>query len=208
MSMIDLDSFRVKPLESDPFPYLVLDNFVRPELAAEIERDFPDIAKGGSFDLSTVSPGPAMQALIDELQGDAMRAAFAEKFGIDLTDRPTTFTLRGMSREKDGRIHTDSKTKLITVLIYLNADWQDGAEGGKLRMLRSPSDLEDYVAEVSPDFGTMVAFKCVENAWHGHKPFVGQRRSIQLNWVVSEEAVAASRSRHRISAFFKKLLPA
>lgn len=207
MSMIDLDSFRAKPLESDPFPFLVQENFVRPELAAGIERDFPDIGKGGSFDLSTVSVGPAMQALIEELNGPALRDAVAEKFGIDLTGRPTTFTLRGMSREKDGRIHTDSKTKLITVLIYLNRDWQNGAEGGRLRMLRSATDLEDYAAEVAPGFGTMVAFRCVENAWHGHKPFVGQRRSIQLNWVVSDEAVAASRYRHRLSAFFKKLLP-
>lgn len=208
MNFIDIAGFRATPVESDPYPYLVMENFVRAEASAGVDRDFPDIDKGGSFDLSTVTVGPAVQALIDELNSAPVRDAFAEKFGIALEGRPTTFTLRGMSREKDGRIHTDSKTKLITALIYLNPDWEPAAEGGRLRMLRTEGDLENYVAEVPPTFGTLVAFKCQENAWHGHKPFVGRRRSIQLNWVVDESAVAASRSRHRLSSFFKKLLPA
>ena len=208
MTLIDIAGFRATPAAHDPFPFLVMENFVRPEAAGAVTRDFPVIDKGGSFDLSTVSVGPAVQDLIDELNSDAVRDAFAAKFGIDLAGRPTTFTLRGMSREKDGRIHTDSKTKLITALIYLNPDWEPAAEGGRLRMLRSASNLEDYVAEVPPSFGTLVAFKCQDNAWHGHKPFIGQRRSIQLNWVVDESAVTASRGRHRLSAFFKKLLPA
>ena len=35
-------------------------------------------------------------------------------------------TLRGQSREKDGRIHCDSTAKRVTVLLYLNpagAEW-------------------------------------------------------------------------------------
>ena len=134
-------------------------------LAGISRARFPAVYTGNAASPEGMEPvGPSQatilrstpEALIEELRGDAVREAFADKFGIDLTDRPTTFTLRGMSREKDGRIHTDSKTKLITVLIYLNRDWQDGAEGGRLRMLRSSSDLEDYVAEVPPGFGTMV----------------------------------------------------
>jgi hypothetical protein len=41
--------------------------------------------------------------------------AFELKFSIDLTGRPTMITVRGRcSKEKDGKIHTDSKTKIIT----------------------------------------------------------------------------------------------
>src|SRR3546814_4116056 len=82
-------------------------------------------------------------------------------------------TLRGQSRAKDGAIHTDSRTKLITALIYLNSAWE--SDGWRLRMLKGPDDLEDYAAEVPPEAGTLVAFRCTPAAWHGHKPFVRQR---------------------------------
>ena len=48
-------------------------------------------------------------------------------------------------------------------------------------------------------------FRCRENAWHGHKQFVGERRSIQLNWVVSDAAVRRSQFVHGISSFLKRL---
>ena len=56
-------------------------------------------------------------------------------------------TVRGQSDGKDGRIHTDSATKLITVLLYLNPGWE--AAAGRLRLLRGADDLDDYAAEVA-----------------------------------------------------------
>ena len=58
------------------------------------------------------------------------------------------YTVRGFVRSRDGEIHTDSKTKLITVLLYMNEGWE--SDGGRLRILRSGTDLEDSVAEVPP----------------------------------------------------------
>jgi len=89
------------------------------------------------------------------------------------------------------------------VLLYLNEDW--GAEGGKLRILRNGTDLEDYVAEVPPSLGTLLVFKRSDNSWHGHKPFEGQRRVVQMNWVLDNDVVNREQRRHSLSTQFKKL---
>ena len=135
---------------------------------------------------------------------DEHLAILERVFDADIHVRGNRVTLRGQSREKDGAIHTDSKTKLVTALIYLNSEWE--SDGGRLRMLNGPGDIEDYVAEVPPEAGTLVAFRCAENAWHGHKPFVGQRRSIQLNWLTDGGVLKRELRRHAFSAWTKKLL--
>jgi Rps23 Pro-64 3,4-dihydroxylase Tpa1-like proline 4-hydroxylase len=137
-----------------------------------------------------------------ELLGPAFRAAIESKFGVDLTGRPTMYTVRGFVNEKDGSIHTDTDTKIITVLLYMNEHWQ--ADAGRLRLLRSADNLDDYVAEVPPNSGTLLVFKRADNSWHGHKPVVGPRRAIQLNWVTSREVVDYEQRRHQISTKFKK----
>ena len=71
--------------------------------------------------------------------------------------------------------------------------------------MRSPDNLNDVVAEVPPDAGTLLLFKNQENAWHGFEPFSGPRRVVQLNWVTSASVVRREETRHRISAFFKRL---
>ena len=132
-----------------------------------------------------------------------MGRAFAEKFAIDLIDRPTMVTVRGRSRARDGRIHTDTEDKLITVLVYLNTDWQN--QEGRLRILRSDNDIEDYAAEVPPRAGTLLAFRCGDRAFHGHTSFIGERRVIQLNWVKNSWVVRREQIRHQFSAQFKRL---
>jgi hypothetical protein len=134
-----------------------------------------------------------------------MRKAFAEKFGVDLTGRPLTITVRGRCDQKDGRIHIDSKSKILTLLLYMNSSWEQ--PGGQLRLLRNGHDLEDYITEVPPIAGTLLAFRNGENAWHGHKTFIGERRVIQLNWVVSQDVANREARRHRFSAWMKKLNP-
>jgi Rps23 Pro-64 3,4-dihydroxylase Tpa1-like proline 4-hydroxylase len=112
-------------------------------------------------------------------------------------------TVRGISKAVDGQIHTDSRTKLVTILLYMNQEWETGT--GRLRLLRSPDNLQDYIAEVPPDRGTLLMFRNDENAWHGFEPFEGPRRVIQVNWVRDEGVVRRERTRHRFSAFMKRL---
>ena len=70
---------------------------------------------------------------------------------------------------------------MVTALIYLNEDWS--APGGRLRFLRSPTDLEDYLVEMPPIAGTMLAFRRTPRSFHGHHKYVGPRRVIQLSWL-------------------------
>lgn len=207
MALLNLDEFRRTPLAQDPFPYAVVRRFVAVDAMPEILRDFPKIDQGGSFPLASLEYGPEFRALCEALRGPEMQAAFAEKFGLDLSHRPTTLTVRGRCRTKDGQIHVDSKTKLITVLVYLNALDEAPGSGGQLRILRNGHDIQDYVAQVPPEPGTMLCFLNGPNAWHGHTSFQGIRRVLQLNWVTDEAAVRASERRHGFSAWLKKLNP-
>ena len=203
-SPLDLARFSETPLQRDPFDFLIVPGFLRAEALPAVEQDFPEITKGGSFPAQSLKCGPRFSALLDLLQGPEVTAAFAEKFAIDLSRRPTMVTLRGQSRAKDGQIHTDSESKLVTALVYLNSRWE--SDGGRLRMLNGPDDLEDYAAEVPPQAGTLVAFRCSAEAYHGHKPFVGQRRSIQLNWLTDAGVLKRELKRHSFSAWTKRVL--
>jgi hypothetical protein len=204
MSMLDLEAFAATPLASAPYPHLIVPGFLRSEALGSVHRDYPVIDRPGSFPTTELNFGPAFSALLAELEGPELRRAFADKFAIDLDGRPTMVTVRGMAQAKDGRIHTDSKTKLITVLLYLNGTWE--APGGRLRLLKSGDSLDDPIAEVPPAEGTLVAFQVTDDSWHGHAPFVGPRRVIQLNWVTDMAVVRHEQSRHRFSARMKKLL--
>jgi SM-20-related protein len=201
---LDMERFEATALQRAPFDFLIVPGLLKAAVLPAIERDFPEITRGGSFPADSLNCGPAFTALLAELQGPAVTAAFERKFGLDLTGRPTMVTLRGQSRAKDGAIHTDSHSKLVTALIYLNSAWE--SDGGRLRMLNGPDNLDDYAAEVPPEAGTLVAFRCAPEAYHGHKPFIGQRRSIQLNWLTDEGVLKRELKRHAFSAWTKRLL--
>lgn len=200
---IDLDAFEAAPLARDPFAFAMVPRFIRPEAMPAINTDYPLVAHPGSFPLPTLKYGPAFAALIAAIEGPQFTAAVERKLGVNLKGRPTMVTARGVSAARDGQIHTDSRTKIITVLIYMNNSWE--APGGRLRLLRAPDDLEDVIAEVPPDEGTLLIFKNQPNAWHGFHPFEGPRRVIQLNWVTGMGVVRREQLRHKVSAFFKRL---
>jgi hypothetical protein len=200
---IDLEAFEAAPAAREPFPYALVPHFIRPEAMAAINRDYPQVDLPGSFPLPTLTYGPAFAAFIDAIQGPEFTAAVERKLGISLAGRPTMVTARGVSAARDGQIHTDSRTKLVTVLIYMNNNWE--AATGRLRLLRSPDNLEDVIAEVPPEEGALLVFKNEPNAWHGFHAFEGPRRVIQLNWVTDMGVVKREQTRHRISAFFKRL---
>lgn len=205
MSALDFDRLRRTPLTTEPFSFVIVPGFVKSGALAAIHADYPRVERPGSFPISTLRPGPAFSAVVAELEGPQMRGAIEEKFGVDLEGRPTMVTVRGYCRAGDGGIHTDSETKIITCLVYFNGKWE--ADGGRLRLLRSATDLEDMVAEVPPEEGTLLAFRRSNNSFHGHKSFEGRRRAIQLNWVTGPDVVKRELARHRFAALTKSLNP-
>ncbi|MEQ8269126.1 MAG: 2OG-Fe(II) oxygenase [Parvibaculum sp.] len=205
MSLLDIDALRATPLKSDPYEYLVVPGFIRAAEFDNVVSDFPPIASTGSIPPSELDIKGKFAALLEEMEGPAFREAVEEKFGLDLSGKPTMITVRGNCAKNNGKIHTDTESKIITVLLYMNQEWDK--DGGRLRILRSATDLNDAAEEVSPNGGTLLIFKRSDNSWHGHEPFEGPRRAIQLNWVRDETVVAHEQRRHRVSAFLKRLNP-
>lgn len=199
--ILDLEKLRAQPLARDPFPFVVVSGMLKPGVIKMLSHDFPPIGDGGVYPVDILPLGPSMRRLVAELSGPEFRQAVEEKFGLELADNPPMVTLRGHSREKDGRIHRDSDDKVVSLLLYLNENWPH--KTGNLRMLRSPDDLESTVAEIPSSAGTLVIFEVKPNGWHGHHRFVGERRVLMLNYMTGADSLARELKRHRFSAKVK-----
>lgn len=205
MALLDFDAICKSELNHEPFEFFISQDLIAEKNLDAIRKDFPNIEKPGIFLLSALEFGPAFKALIDDIQSAAMRRIIGKKFGINLLNRPLMITVRGQAQLKDGQIHTDTKDKIVTCLLYLNDKWD--TTGGRLRLLRNPKHLDSYAAEILPNGGTMASFKVAKNSWHGHKPYVGERRYVMFNWLNSGAALSRQIGRHKISAKVKKLIP-
>jgi len=203
-SFIDMAALENARVERGLFPFFIVPRFIKSDALGAISADFPIIETPGSFPLAALKYGSAFRGLIADLQSAAMAVAVGAKLGMDLSAKPTMVTVRGQcSAALDGKIHTDSRTKLVTVLIYMNESWE--SPKGRLRLLRTPTNLNDVIAEVPPEEGALLVFRNDPNAWHGFEPFTGPRRVIQLNWVKDTFVVRREQTRHRVSAFFKRI---
>ncbi len=201
--LIDFEAFARTPLVREPFDHLVLPGFVPREAALAAAEAFPNP------DLPGVLPAPmdpahdAFGDLLRLIRSPRISTIFGDKFGLALDPSTLMVTLRARTRPVDGKIHTDSTTKVVTALIYLNTDWSNA--GGRLRLLRGPNDIEDMVGEVPPVAGTLIAFRRTDTSWHGHKPYDGKRQAIMFNWMTDAAAAKRELRRHAVSAGIKKI---
>lgn len=202
----DFAALAAAPVVQTPFAHLVVEHFIRPDDLKALYVSLPQIESGGSFPPESLSLTPLMQNLIQQMEGPELRRLIAEKFGLDLLDAPTMLTVRGQTREKDGRIHCDSAAKRVTVLLYLNPATEAFArQDGCLRLLNGPDDVEDYAVEVPPVNGTLLVFPNGPTTWHGHRRYAGPRTTIQLNYMETGTLARSELRRHKLSAFLKKL---
>lgn len=202
MAYLDYEKLEATEAHTDPYNWLICENFVNQSELPSILEDYPEVPGAGSHPPSELEIQGKFKELMAELDQPRFRNIIEQKFNVDLNDKPTMYTVRGFCRKKDGAIHCDSKSKIITVLLYMNEEWD--TDGGRLRILRSQTDLEDKVAEVPPHGGTLLIFKRADNSWHGHEPFEGKRRAVQMNWVTGENIVAKEQRRHRFSNLIKR----
>ncbi|MDP4025707.1 2OG-Fe(II) oxygenase [Methylobacterium sp. NEAU 140] len=202
LSILDIQAVRAAPVAREPYPYALGTNVLNPAAIDEIRRDFPDIAKPGYLTVDEVALKGRFKALIDELESDAFSAILGEKFGIDLVSCPRLTTIMKRSQLKYGSIHTDGPSKVLTLLVYMNDAW-DAPTAGRLRVLYDGRNYEPFAVEVPPTMGTMFAFLRADNSWHGHEPFEGERRVVQVAWLKDAAELERKRKRNRTAQFLK-----
>jgi SM-20-related protein len=201
--ILNIETIRHAVLQQQPYPYMIIENVIRPESLAKAVESFPSLSKRGSFPLNAVSCSGHFDLLMKELQQPELRRMIAERFEMDLEDKPPMITVRGYTTNRDGHIHVDSEDKLITLLLYLSPGWT--SPDGKIRVLYNRRDLAPFAAELSPEAGHCLIFKVTRDCWHGHTVFEGERKSIQLNYVASANARKRHLKRHTFSALLKQL---
>jgi hypothetical protein len=198
--ILDLAPFRAAPRQDDPYPWVAAAGCLRPEALPALRQDFPALPRPGYHPVETFTPRGAFAALLAEIEAGALDAAMTEKFGIDFGALPRLVTVRQVSAAHEGRPHTDSASRVATLLLYLHPGWANPA--GRIRVLRRES-LADPVAEVSPEEGNVFAFLRGEQSWHGHTPFVGERRVVQVAWLRDAAALERKTKRGKLAWWLK-----
>jgi hypothetical protein len=196
-------------VRSEPFHFVLAHGQLPGEAVEALRHDFPKYASAGFFPYEEKDCGPSVNRLIGDLTDPAVATAVGARLGIDnLGQYPTLVTLCRALNKRHGTIHTDSRSKVATALLYLNESWPDTSDGC-FRFLNRIDAIDDLAApEVKPLYGHFVVFKRADNSFHGHLPYEGERRVIQVAWLTSGEEKVRKTQRGKLSRVFKKLFGA
>ncbi|KQP07361.1 proline hydroxylase [Methylobacterium sp. Leaf99] len=202
LSILNLEAVRAAPVSREPYTFFLGTDVLDHGAIDAIREDFPTIAKPGYLTVDEVGLKGRFKALIDELESDEFSRILGEKFGLDLVSCPRLTTIMKKSQPKYGSIHTDGPSKVMTLLVYMNDAW-DAPAAGRLRVLYDGKNYEPFAVEVPPTMGTMFAFLRSDNSWHGHEPFEGERRVVQVAWVKDAAELERKKKRNRTAQFLK-----
>lgn len=187
-----------------PFPFLRAGEALDAGAQADLLADFPHYRGAGFFPWDAADCGPSINALVDALTAPAFADGLGEHLGIErLSQYPTLVTLCRALNRRHGTIHTDSRSKVVTALVYLSPDWPE-TSAGCLRFLARADDIESTLApELRPVYGAFAAFRRTDCSFHGHLPHEGERPVIQVAWLTSAEEAARKTRRGRFSRMVK-----
>ncbi len=179
---------------ADPFPHIMIDNFLSPELVDAVVAEIPDYrkAKTNKDAWETLDDGSVAQYrksfLSMEMRvGRLTRQLYWELNSADFLSFlqrltgieglvPDPYLLGGGIHETQRggylMVHADfnkhPELKLdrrLNIIIYLNRDWPD-EYGGHLELWDKP--MQRCVQKIAPLAGRCVIFKTGRDTWHGH----------------------------------------
>jgi Rps23 Pro-64 3,4-dihydroxylase Tpa1-like proline 4-hydroxylase len=203
---------------AEPFPHVVIDDFVGLDVVREIVAEYPQdraewdlyLDEGNSNKLAISDEarlGPVARRLVHELNSGAMIRFLEEMTGITGLV-PDPHLLGGGLHQLDPggylRVHADFNhhphlklDRRLNFLLYLNEGWQEDW-GGALELWNA--DMTERVVAVPPVAGRAVVFSTTSTSYHGNPEPVAcpegmARRSIALYYYTNgrpeEERAAA-----------------
>ena len=172
-------------LAAEPFPLLVLDDFLEDGFAHELVAEFPrvdimprsrDYVFGKKHELSSIEgAGPASTLFHMAMTSEMFRSFLHEATGFDLFVDPS-FHGGGFHQGADGSfldMHVDFNVhplhpdwlRTLNILLYLNPRW-DEAWGGHLLVKKRP---EEEARAIAPLFNRAVIMLTHEHTYHGYR---------------------------------------
>ena len=207
--------------KGDPFPYLILDEFLDKTIAEKLLQEHKEQGsaknwgaynhvnerKSGITEYNRM--GMITKSVIEELSSDWFLRWLEEITGIkklvsdpDLDGGGLHMIERGgfLNVHVDFLAHTTRKSwsRQLNLLVYLNKDWKD-SWGGALELW--DKQMTHAVQKIPPIFNRCVIFQTCEGSYHGHPtplncPEDVQRRSLALYYFRDEGHVQALRPTH------------
>jgi len=171
-----------------PFPHVVIDNFLHPEIAEDVSRHFPAMEqmptvfrepmslKGQLSDID--GKWPRFSPLFDVLQSAEFRGLVGAIAGIPGLLADPMLAGGGLHQSPrsgfldihvDANFHPEDKRlhRRVNILIYMNKEWRT-EWGGQLELWED-ANLKPgrLVASVEPVFNRAVIFSTTRTSWHG-----------------------------------------
>lgn len=199
---LDADSLRATYSTGHPYPHIVMNNFINPDLLSKVENAFPDLRAsqekteyGNTREKKLASKGlslfdGAALELNSYLQSDLFLKWLNALTGIEepLISDPYMDGGGYHQIERGGflKVHADfnkhsllNLDRRLNLLIYLNKNWSPDWGGG----LQLYDNKMQLAREVMPAFNTAVIFSTTSFTYHGHPsplecPAGRSRRSI------------------------------
>ena len=205
----NLDTIKNNYKNNNPFPHIVLDNFINDEILSVIEKEFPKLDKvlpiefeNNIFKKKAWNDVSSFQKstrdLFYFLNSGAFIAWLNQITDINETLIPDPdFFGGGLHECYNGgflKVHIDyhkhNKTHLdrrLNALIYLNKDWKE-EYGGHLQLFNQ-KNLKTPECKILPKFNRIVIFSTTDKSYHGHPdplncPIDKSRKSI-ATWYYS-----------------------
>ncbi len=203
-----------------PFPHLVMDGFLEPELARAAAAAFPPreaeiwrrFRLENSEKLACTNPQvmpDAPRAILAALNGPKMLAALEALTGIEGLVADANLLGGGMHMitrggflevHADFNVHQDNPSwdRRLNLLLYLNEGW-DEAWGGHLELWER--DMSACAHRITPLFNRMVVFETSSDSFHGHPdpircPPGVTRRSLAVYYYTERPVPASAKDMH------------
>ena len=180
------EQLRSEYAHAEPFPHIVIDNFLPEAVPSQIVDEFPDPqhsfwerrATKNSLKLSCNDLddlGPMTRHVLEQLNSRTMLRFLERLTGIDHLIPDALFEGGGLHRILPGgflKIHADFNRhpewqldRRLNVLLFLNKDWSE-SYGGHFELW--DRQMTGCSKKILPIFNRLVVFTTTDTSYHGH----------------------------------------
>jgi len=187
INSIDFSKLRNEYIRNDPYPHIIIDNFLEEKLCKDLEMSFPKHKEDFWLKYNNPVEKKLLYNKLDNIMPERIKDTllllndswFLKKLEVltnigNLVSDPKlhgggmhcTKRMGKLDVHIDYSLHPELKLeRRINLILYLNSDW-DESYGGDLELWNK--DMSQCVKSIEPKFNRAVIFNTTDISYHGH----------------------------------------